>query len=174
MKKFNSGKAVILLALLALAGCGGGGGAATVTGPQKTATVTFGIMGNYTSPITGVSIAARLPEGVTVAREGSTTTLQQPGLSSGKGLVFGTYSSTSRLVEIGVVNLSQNIGYGTFATLQCNVLPGYTLSADSFRTLNSPFPGFKAVAADPTLGVVSTDTTLQGRITPTLDVSFGY
>lgn len=165
---------LLLTALVTLAGCGGGGSGAAVTGQQKTATVSFAILGNYTSPITGVSIAARLPEGVTVALDGTTHNLQQPGLSSGKGLVFGSYSASLRQVEIGLVNLSQNIGYGTFATLKCDVAPGYTLSAQDFRALNTPFPGFKAVASDPNLGVVTTDNVLNGRITPSLEVSFGY
>jgi len=163
-----------LISLAALFGCGGGGSGATVTGQQRTATVSFAILGNYTSPITGVSITAKLPEGVSVALDGTTHNLQQPGLGSSKGLVFGSYSASIRTVDIAVVNLSQNIGYGTFATLQLNVLPGYTLSADSFRVLNAPFPGFKVVASDPVLGVVTTDNALQGRITPSLDVVFGF
>jgi len=166
--------ALLTFSLISLAACGGGGSGAAVTGPQKTATVSFAILGNYSSPISGVSISARLPEGVSVALDGTTHNLQQPGLASAKGLAFGTYSASIRQVDLGVVNLNQSIGYGTFATLQLTVLPGYTLSAQSFRAVNTPFPGFKAVANDPNLGVVSTDTTLAGRITPSLDVTFGY
>ncbi|GFO66580.1 hypothetical protein GMLC_01590 [Geomonas limicola] len=166
--------ALLSLTFSTLAACGGGGSGGAATGPQKTATVTFAILGNYSSPISGVSVKARLPEGVSVALDGTTHNLQQPGLSSAKGLAFGTYSASIRQVDLGVVNLSQSIGYGTFATLQLTVQPGYTLSAQSFRTLNTPFPGFKAVATDPNLGVVTTDNTLAGRITPSLDVTFGY
>ncbi|GFO57793.1 hypothetical protein GMST_01180 [Geomonas silvestris] len=166
--------ALLSVTLLALAACGGGGSGAAVTGPQRTATVSFAILGNYSSPISGVSITARLPQGVNVALDGTSHTLQQPGLSSTKGLAFGSYSAGIRQVDLGVVNLNQSIGYGTFATLQLTVQPGYTFSAQDFRALNSPFPAFKAVANDPILGVVSTDTTLAGRITPSLDVTFGY
>lgn len=166
--------ALLSATLLGLAACGGGGSGATVTGPQRTATVSFAILGNYSSPISGVSISARLPQGVSVALDGTSHTLQQPGLSSTKGLAFGSYSAGIRQVDLGVVNLNQSIGYGTFATLQLTVQPGYTFSAQDFRALNSPFPAFKAVANDPNLGVVTTDTTLAGRITPSLDVTFGY
>lgn len=166
--------ALLSLTVIGLAACGGGGSGASVTGPQRTATVNFAILGNYSAPISGVSITARLPEGVSVALDGTSNVLQQPGLSSTKGLAFGSYSAGIRQVDLGVVNLTTSIGYGTFATLRLTVLPGYTLSAESFRALNTPFPGFKAVANDPILGVVTTDTTLAGRITPSLDVTFGY
>jgi hypothetical protein len=162
-----------LLAVLALSGCGGGSAAAP-TGPQKTATVSFSILGNYTTQITAVELVARLPAGVTVALGPGPNELRQPDLKSTKGLVFGSYSASLRQVHLGAVNLLQDIGYGGFATLQCTVQPGFTLTADSFRALNTNLAGFKAVGSDPVLGIITTDGAMQGRITPSIDVTFGY
>lgn len=171
----NKPAARILSAFLVgtLAGCGSGGSSAPQQ--QRTVSVSFGIFGNVTTHLGGVQIQARLPVGVQPALEDGTSALRSPELRSAKGLVFGSYSASTRTVSIAVVDPSFNIGFGEFAVLDLAVIPGQTLSEASFTAANAPFPFFKAVGvATASNTTVSTDDLLAGKITPSLSTGFGF
>jgi hypothetical protein len=83
---------------------------------------------------------ATLPEGVTVATKPGTAEILSGVLqgtdNSGQAL-FGTYSAAIRKVKISVLSVSSaDIGIGSYAKLTCTVLPGYTLTAAMFSTIN--------------------------------------
>lgn len=165
-------RAIFALGLCLAAGCGGGGGSAM---PQKSATVTFGLFSNFTTHLAAVDLSARLPVGVEPTLVAGSNQLRQPELRSAKGQLLGTYSSASRKVNLKFVGSSLNIGTGPFATLECTVTPGFTLTVQDFTGINTPFPFFRATGIDlATVSSISTDNVLAGKVTPTLEVGFGY
>jgi hypothetical protein len=173
MKKTACIAVISLFWLVQLTGCGSS--ASSAPQQQKSASIKFSIFSNLTTHIGGVEIAARLPEGVQVALDQNTHELSQPNLRSAKGIVLGTYSASTRTAHLVVADGSFNIGSGEFATLDCTVLPGFTLTQESFTALNAPFPLFKATGIDlVNNSSISTDNVLKGKITPAIAVSFGF
>jgi hypothetical protein len=132
-------KTILLIgALLASAlwtGCGGGGGSAPKT--QKSAEVTFSTTStNPAVEIKGIFIAVTLPEGVTVATEPGSNKISATALqgAGNGGQVFGTYSAPIRKVKIGSIT-SSTIALGPYARLNCDVLPGVTLTENAFTSI---------------------------------------
>ncbi|MBJ6725376.1 hypothetical protein [Geomesophilobacter sediminis] len=172
-------KLLILISVAFLAAaCGGGGGS---TPPQRTATITFGVMSNITTQILGITLAAKLPPGVDVAFNPSTFELTKPSLRATTGTlqggVNGTFSSSTNTVTLNWVGggLTRDFGALPFAQLDCTIRPGVNLTQQDFTTLNTPFPAFVAAGADATTNApASTDDIWAGKVTPTMTVNFGF
>jgi len=172
MKKIAVGTLSSLVTLALLYGCGGSG--SSTPKQQRSVSLSFRMFSNLTSHIGAVQISARLPEGVQVALDGSGA-LRSPELRSARGIVFGTYSASTRTVNLGVTDGGFNIGFGEFATLDLAVLPGFTVTKENFTPLNTPFPSFKATGIDLfTMSTISTDNVLSGKITPGVTVTPGF
>lgn len=175
------------LFILQVTGCGGGPGdnsQAPVTSTQKTAVITFSIMSTNRLPvrINGIEITAYLPSGVTVPTESTTPSqVSASALAAGSAVtgaistsnyVFGSYSASSRKINIFVADSSgaqSGFGPGSFAQLTCNVTNGTTLTGNDFVILNNPFPHLKAIGYDP---ASRSSIDLTSYLTPSLEVTF--
>jgi hypothetical protein len=135
MRKTVLAMAVLLVSVL-WSGCGGGGGGGG-TPAQKSAEVTFSTASpNPGVQIKGIFIAVILPEGVTVDTEPGSNQIRASALqgAGNGGQVFGTYSAPIRKVKIGSISTG-TITLGPYARLNCDVLPGYTLTESQFTSI---------------------------------------
>lgn len=154
----NSVIGFVLASLAALCGCGGGGGAPAA---QQTAVIAFSALSTAQLParISGISIAATLPAGLTVATEpGNDNQVLAGALTSGsvvgdgaETILFGRYSAAARKVRIDLADSSAGqigFGPGEFARLNCSVTAGVTLTEGDFQPVGGVFPYFKVVGYD--------------------------
>jgi hypothetical protein len=139
MRKIWSGISLIALFIF-LQACGGGGGESVVPRAQKTAIVEFAAATTNTDASArteGVTMAVRLPEGVTVATDqGSSTTISGAlvGVNNFQ-ISFPTYVSATNEVTFYATNVSNTATNVVFGRLTCDVKPGYTLSAVQFSSI---------------------------------------
>ncbi|MDD2735490.1 MAG: hypothetical protein PHF56_16265 [Desulfuromonadaceae bacterium] len=171
MRKICSGISLFALCIF-LQACGGGGGESVVPRAQKTAIVefaTFTTNTNANALTEGVTMSARLPEGVTVATDqGSSITISGALVGVHNFLIsFPTYASATNEVTFYATNVSNTAANVVFARLICDVKPGYTLSAAQFSSITP-------TVFEP-IGPGGSDLKqVSPPVLPNISVTFGY
>lgn len=171
MKKISSGISLIIL-LLFLQACGGGGGDSVVSRAQKTAIVEFAVATTNTDAkavTRGVSMVVRLPDGIAVATDPGSTTINGALVGSNNFLMYPppTYVVANNEVTIYATNVSNTTANVVFARLMCDVKPEYTLSAAQFSSI--------APTVFEPIGPGGSDLKLVSPpVLPKISVTFGY
>jgi hypothetical protein len=154
---------LVLAGTIMLAGCGKKGETVWLGNGANGTTVIVGFTLNSTAKlpvrINGVSIAAILPAGVSVAtdpanpKQISTSALVTgsalSSLPAADTMVLGSYSSAGRLVRIAVATGAMGFGPGEFVQLTCQVASGTIVTTGGFTALNTPPVTFNAYGFDP-------------------------
>jgi len=178
MKKICSHVVALLVSLVCLQACGGGSaGVVPLEQVQKKAYISFAtVTSDPSKQLRGVVLEAVLPEGLTVATDPVPIVTDPDAFNISSSALkgeanqqtFGTYNKVTKKVKITVVTFATDIVIGTFATLTCNVISGYTFSASQFTSSIIPSNSSAFQATDQN-GV---DLTL--TVTPKISVTFGY
>lgn len=159
-----------LLAVVTLAACGSG---SSVTLPQqKKATLVFAASTSASLPtaVRGISIAARIPAGVTVPLEpGSKSQVLATVLETLKaGSIIGNYSAPVLRIQAFDVSSVSGLGLDNVRQFARITLPVQdSVTEGSFTALNPSFPEFSAT------GKITNNTVdLSTYLKPSMKVTF--
>lgn len=134
-----------------------GGSADTYKFPAGKATLAFSAISTAQLPvsISGIDFTVNLPVGMSVdTASGGTgqivsTTVTQGTALTGTNLAFGSYSASTRKVNLGMATTSNNYRAGEFLRLGCTIAPTASITLGDLRGINSPILIVKAVGYDP-------------------------
>jgi len=133
---------LLLTAAGMLAGCGGGGGS-SAPAPKTTAVLKIGTEGGLPAGVTGLSgvgVTITLPQGVTVATDGSgnpaANVAMVSGVAAGGSIAAPVYTAptatTNGMLKVVVAAGSTLFGTGEFVTVTCLLPAGNTLQTSDF------------------------------------------
>lgn len=161
---------VLILAVVGLCSCGQS--SSHVQPRTSTIVLKSATAAPANTPLSAIEVTFTLPQGMSVATNGSASeqiavnSITTSASVSGTNIASGSYSSSSRATHLSFVTTSTNFTGGEFLRLTCNLAPNTNLTPDSIRT-GTAITVVKAVGYDP---VSKSTTVLTSSVTVNLDV----
>lgn len=156
----------LLVVTLVATGCGGGSTGTGTDAPTATPgslsagahtlSLSVAMAPEVQVPVSGVSVAFVLPQGLTVATsESGAGRIVDSALVAGEAvvgqhLVSGSFSPSTRVVRVSMATVPSAAWSGEFARLTVTVPPGSTVRAADVEGLGARLQGQKVVGVDTT------------------------